>query len=171
MIKTSPKEEVLIARCKKGDQDSLREFSVTYGSALYQFLFSCLGDRPEEIKKILKLIFENIIPDLKLFQGQEPLRPLLFREALTKLSERAGEIQFKALPLTEPRKFRLLFEGLSFLDLPERILVLLRTQQDFTYSEIGWMLGCPSEEARMRVFKAQMRFGDILHTQVLAVEE
>lgn len=169
MIKITPKEEVMIARCCRGDADSLREFSAVYGVSLYQFLHSCLGERHEEIKKTLKKTLENVIPNLKLFQPQEALRPLLFREAIMVLLSRADQSYFKAIT-AERRRFRVLYDGLSFLGLAERVLVLLRSQQNFTYLEIGWMLDCSSEEARGRVFKAQMRFGDILHTQVLALE-
>ncbi len=167
----TPKEEILLARCHRGDGDAIQQLSREDGARIHGFLFSCLGARDSEIQELLKFVFQEAFTHYKPFQEAEPLLTRLLRSAVHRLRS-----DFKHLPPLKPKTFAderlaLLFDALSFLDPEERILVLLRDQQDLSHEEMAAVLQMSLEKIHALLAIAKKHFGEMIHKIVLSMEK
>lgn len=167
----TPKEEILLARCHRGDSDAIQQLAQDYGNRLYGFLFSCLGARDSEIQELLKSVFQDAFTDYQPFQESEPLMLRLLRTAVHRLRPNLKHKMPLKPKVFSDERLALLFDALSFLEPEERILILLRDQQELSHEEIAGVTALATDKVHTHLTVAKKHFGDMIHKIVRSLEK
>lgn len=168
----STSDEALMAAVGADDLDRLVPLFERYHGPLFNFLYRLTNDR-ETSEDLTQTVFERILKYRASYQATQPFRAWVYQMARNvhadhwhrhqKLraaadvdeAERTGHLRGAAF--TQMRTAGHaddLHEALALLPTPQREILVLHRFQGFGYEEIGQLLGCTAENARVKAHRA-----------------
>lgn len=169
-------EKRLVRRAQAGDTDAFATLVATHQQFVYNLAWRTLGNQ-QEAEDITQEAFVRAWRGLPRFRQQAQFRTWLYRivvnlcyNRLPKLRrefEALGEEVMEILPSqrfdnpavhvenNERRTF--LHQHINALPEAQRLLIMLRYQQELSYQEIATIVGCPLGTVKTGIFRARVR--------------
>ena len=160
-MQISAREEFLFWGWKTKDKEAFDQILSLYARSLYAFLCGITGGQESEISSLLVETFSKILRT-----PPDPRRPFLVR-ALHHIANRYGkkgspeashELLLREVDKWQVREQRVVLEALQRLAWEDRMLILLRDQQELLIDEIQAVLGWPEEQIKKELREARIRF-------------
>ncbi len=167
----STSDEALMAAVKADDLDQLVPLFERYHGPLFNYLTRLTNDR-ETSEDLTQTVFERILKYRSSYQLTQPFRAWIYQMARNvhadhwhrkeKLRaadvdevERTGGLRTAAFAQMRVSSHHDdLHEALALLPTPQREILVLNRFQGFGYEEIGKLLGCTAEAARVKAHRA-----------------
>ena len=164
-------DEVLMAAVRADDLDQLVPLFERYHGPLFNYLTRLTNDR-ETSEDLTQTVFERILKYRSSYQPTQPFKAWVYqmarnvhadywqrREKLrvtdVEEEERTGGLRGAAFSQMRVSSHHDdLHEALALLPTPQREILVLNRFQGFGYEEIGKLLGCTAEAARMKAHRA-----------------
>lgn len=154
-MQISAKEEMLFWRWEKREKAALEGILSLYARSLYAFMCCLLGQHGPETRNVLIEGFVAILGQSG--TSEKPFRVRFLRRMVShSLSQARSAIVLSTIPLHGIQET--LLAALGCLDAEDRLLILLRDQQDLLYEEMKEVLQWPEEKIRKRLNEARLRF-------------
>ena len=150
-------EEILLLRCAGGDKTALSELEQKYGQPLYDFLCKISGGSSSRSQSLLLQAFAEGFRLYRPGKAKHSFLALVLRALVKKAAhESAPENQppSKNLDL----KAHWILAALRRLSYRQRVLILLRTQMDFLYEEIAFVLSASTPAVKSQLKDARLLF-------------
>ena len=148
----SAKDEFIFMRLEKGEKAALEDLLALYARSFYAFLCGLSGQDSPAVKKVL---IESLVEILS--RRAESEKPFRLRMLRTMISQQGSRLSgLKLSPEFSIRKP--ILEVLLKLDWEERLLILLRDQQELLYDEMRQVLEWPEERIKKRLCDARLHF-------------
>ena len=164
-------DEVLMAAVRADNLDQLVPLFERYHGPLFNYLTRLTNDR-ETSEDLTQTVFERILKYRASYQPTQPFRAWIYQMARNvhadhwhrqeKLRaadvdevERTGGLRNAAFSqMRTGSQADDLHESLALLPTPQREILVLNRFQGFGYEEIGKLLGCTAEAARVKAHRA-----------------
>jgi RNA polymerase sigma factor (sigma-70 family) len=164
-------DEALMAAVRADDLDQLVPLFERYHSPLFNYLYRLTNDR-ETSEDLTQTVFERLLKYRGSYQPSQPFRAWVYqlarnvhadhwhrREKLRAADvdevERTGGLRSAAFSqLRISTHHDELHEALAQLPTNQREILVLHRFQGFAYDEIGQLLGCTAEAARVKAHRA-----------------
>ena len=164
-------DEALMAAVRADDLDQLVPLFERYHGPLFNYLTRLTNDR-ETSEDLTQTVFERILKYRSSYQSSQPFRAWVYqmarnvhadywqrkekmRAADVDEVERTGGLRGAALiQMRVSSSADDLHEALALLPTPQREILVLHRFQGFGYEEIGQLLGCTAEAARVKAHRA-----------------
>lgn len=181
MVEATPAREhnvrlhLLVLRCQAGDERAFRQLLDEFGARTLRYLRGLVGDDADDVQQDVWLSVYRAIATLA---NPSAFRTWLFsttrRRALDHLRKRRREQELivdaddDATYDAADESALDAFEGgtlddvLAGLPPPQREVLLLRFQDQMSYSEIAVIVGCPVGTVKTRIHHAKRKLHDIL---------
>ncbi|MBF9222708.1 RNA polymerase sigma factor [Hymenobacter ruricola] len=173
MTLTSTSDEELMAAVRADDLDQLVPLFERYHGPLFNYLTRLTNDR-ETGEDLTQTVFERILKYRSSYQPTQPFKAWVYQMARNvhadywqrqqKLRaadadvedvERTGALRGAAFSqMRVSNHHDDLHEALNLLPAPQREILVLNRFQGFGYEEIGQLLGCTAEAARVKAHRA-----------------
>jgi len=170
---TSTSDEELMAAVRADDLDQLVPLFERYHGPLFNYLTRLTNDR-ELSEDLTQTVFERILKYRGSYQPTQPFKAWVYQMARNvhadhwqrqqKLRvadtdvedvERTGALRGGAFSqMRVSNSHDDLHEALNLLPVPQREILVLNRFQGFGYEEIGKLLGCTAEAARVKAHRA-----------------
>jgi RNA polymerase sigma-70 factor (ECF subfamily) len=173
----------LVSRCRKGDSLAFEELVRKHQQTVLNLAYHYLGYQ-NDIEDVAQKIFTKIYFSLPKFDIRRPFFPWLYRIAINQCYDELRRIRrmkirtFSELSTEESdnidklisqqdlapasdesqkEMFALLQKMLNQLPDQQRLAVVLRDLEGFSYSKMAQILKCTEQAARLKVFRARTR--------------
>jgi RNA polymerase sigma-70 factor (ECF subfamily) len=164
-------DEALMAAVRADDLDQLVPLFERYHGPLFNYLTRLTNDR-ETSEDLTQTVFERILKYRSSYQPTQPFKAWVYQMARNvhadywqrkeKLRasdvdevERTGGLRGAAFSQMRVSSHHDdLHEALALLPAPQREILVLNRFQGFGYEEIGKLLGCTAEAARVKAHRA-----------------
>ncbi|HEX8327388.1 MAG TPA: RNA polymerase sigma factor [Hymenobacter sp.] len=171
MTITSTSDEELMAAVKADDLDQLVPLFERYHGPLFNYLTRLTNDR-ETSEDLTQTVFERILKYRNSYQPTQPFKAWVYQMARNvhadywqrKEKMRAADLEeveknggLRSAAFSQMRVSSHhddLHEALALLPTPQREILVLNRFQGFGYEEIGKLLGCTAEAARVKAHRA-----------------
>lgn len=174
-------ENKLVSDTLKGDVDSFSSLVASYQERIFNFLFRLTLCR-EDAEELLQDVFVRVYKYLYTYNSSMKFSSWVYRIALNTFKDHCkrkkrqlstcsfdDEINTAVNSLNHletdfyaREDFREIVKIINSLKEEYRIAVILKYIQDFSYKEIGEMLGITPQNAKMRVNRARKEIGKSL---------
>ena len=167
----SPSDETLMAAVRADNLDQLVPLFERYHGPLFNYLTRLTNNR-ETSEDLTQTVFERILKYRASYQPTQPFRAWIYQMARNvhadhwqrQQKQRADDLdevekngglrtaafsQMRSTGHTDD-----LHEALALLPTPQREILVLNRFQGFNYEEIGKLLGCTAEAARVKAHRA-----------------
>ena len=181
-------ENDLIAKCKKGDLNSLETLISNYSNKVYNILLRILGNE-EDAKDVSQEVFIKVYKKITTFNGQSQFSTWLYRVAVNSardlIKKRKVNMKHEDKNVDETKIARLdsdpsliyeskeksymVLKGINLLNNEQREIIVLRDIQGFSYDEISVILGISIGTVKSRLNRSRLRLRDILMPKVDAL--
>ncbi|MBF9236964.1 RNA polymerase sigma factor [Hymenobacter sp. BT683] len=171
MTTTSTSDEELMAAVKADDLDQLVPLFERYHGPLFNYLTRLTNDR-DTSEDLTQTVFERILKYRSSYQPTQPFKAWVYQMARNvhadywqrKEKLRAADVEevektgglrgaaFSQMRISSHHDD--LHEALALLPTPQREILVLNRFQGFGYEEIGQLLGCTAEAARVKAHRA-----------------
>lgn len=170
----------LIHRAQRGDTDAFADLLALHERFVYNLALRTIGD-PTEAEDVAQEAFVRAWQALPNFRGGSALRTWLYRivvnlcfDRIPRLRRELTDGDFSELPETarlelnpaccaELRERRaLLHREIERLPKSQRLLIVLRYQEELSYEEIASLLGLPPGTVKTGLFRAKERLRQAL---------
>ncbi len=160
-----------MAAVRANDLDQLVPLFERYHGPLFNYLYRLTNDR-ETSEDLTQTVFERLLKYRSSYQATQPFRAWVYqmarnvhadhwhrreklRAADVEEVERAGGLRGAAFAQMHTGGHADdLREALALLPTPQREILVLNRFQGFGYEEIGKLLGCTAEAARVKAHRA-----------------
>ncbi|MCR5889785.1 RNA polymerase sigma factor [Hymenobacter sp. J193] len=171
MTTARPSDEDLMAAVKANDLDQLVPLFERYHGPLFNYLYRLCNDR-ETSEDLAQSVFERVLKYRASYQPGQPFKAWVFQMARNSYAdhwhrqeklrtadvdevERHGGLRGAAFSqMRVSGHYDDLHEALAQLPTNQREILLLNRFQGFGYDEIGQLLGCTAEAARVKAHRA-----------------
>lgn len=174
------KDNILVTSTLRGDMDSFTELVRSYQNNLYNFLLRMTYSK-EDAEEILQDVFFKAYKYLYKYNSRWSFSTWLYRIAVNtfksnckKQKKRYESIPYNEIPTellgtyesnpeisyTTKESYREIIKLFGCLKSDQKIAFLLKYIQDFSYSEIGNILGISEHAAKMKVYRAKHIIGE-----------
>jgi RNA polymerase sigma factor (sigma-70 family) len=170
---TSTSDEELMAAVRADDLDQLVPLFERYHGPLFNYLTRLTNDR-ETSEDLTQTVFERILKYRSSYQPTQPFKAWVYQMARNVHADywqrqqklRAADVDVDEVERTGGLRgaafsqMRVnnchddLHEALDMLPVPQREILVLNRFQGFGYEEIGKLLGCTAEAARVKAHRA-----------------
>jgi len=166
---------LLVLRCQAGDERAFQQLLDDFGTRTLRYLRGLVGDEADDVQQDVWLSVYRAIATLA---NPGAFRTWLFsttrRRALDHLRKRrreeeliadaADDVLYDAADESALDTFDAgaLDDVLAGLPQPQREVLLLRFQDQMSYSEIAVIVGCPVGTVKTRIHHAKRKLHDIL---------
>ncbi len=175
-------EAELISLCKQGNQEALKQVFDLYNRKVYRVAYGVLRHR-EEALDIVQEVFIKLFRSIKNFKGESRLSTYLYRMAVNTAidhvrkagkpiaSSLEGEEGFQPAEEPEKRPDRIFLykelegkvnEALGKLPADQRMALILREVEGFSYEEIADSMKCSIGTVMSRLHYGRKRMQDLL---------
>jgi len=166
-------DEALMAAVRADDLDQLVPLFERYHGPLFNYLTRLTNDR-ETSEDLTQTVFERILKYRSSYQPTQPFKAWVYQMARNvhadhwqrKEKTQAADVDVDEVERTGGLRgaafaqMRVsscaddLHEALALLPTPQREILVLNRFQGFGYEEIGQLLGCTAEAARVKAHRA-----------------
>lgn len=164
-------DEALMAAVRADDLDQLVPLFERYHGPLFNYLTRLANDR-ETGEDLTQTVFERILKYRSSYQPTQPFKAWVYqmarnvhadhwqrqqklRAADVEEVERTGGLRSAAFShMRVSNSNDDLHEALALLPTPQREILVLNRFQGFGYEEIGLLLGCTADAARVKAHRA-----------------
>ena len=180
---SADEDRELVSRCQKGDDLAFEELVRKHQQTVLNLAYHYLGYH-NDIEDVAQKIFTKIYFSLPKFDIRRPFFPWLYRIAINQCYDELRRIRrmkirtFSELSMEESdyidklisqqdvapasdegqkEMFALLQKMLNQLPDQQRLAVVLRDIEGFSYSKMAEILKCTEQAARLKVFRARTR--------------
>ncbi|WP_051719017.1 RNA polymerase sigma factor [Hymenobacter sp. IS2118] len=172
MTTTSTSDEELMAAVRADDLDQLVPLFERYHGPLFNYLTRLTNNR-DTSEDLTQTVFERILKYRSSYQPTQPFKAWVYQMARNvhadywqrqqKLRadddvaevEKTGGLRGAAfVQMRVSSHHDDLHEALALLPTPQREILVLHRFQGFGYEEIGQLLGCTAEAARVKAHRA-----------------
>ncbi|GAA4369347.1 sigma-70 family RNA polymerase sigma factor [Hymenobacter saemangeumensis] len=170
---TTPRtsDEDLMAAVKADNLDQLVPLFERYHAPLFNYLYRLCNDR-ETSEDLTQTVFERVLKYRASYQPSQPFKAWVYqmarnvhadhyhrrekmRAADVDEAEQTGQLRGAAFAQMRVSSHHDdLHEALAQLPTNQREILLLNRFQGFAYDEIGQLLGCTAEAARVKAHRA-----------------
>lgn len=184
-------ERVLIQKCREGDLSSFDQLFNLYGKKIYQLAFRYFGNR-EDANDLTQETFLRIYRNISQYRGDAQLSTWIFRIATNlcydelrrrkRRQEESLDASFEweegyvsrqvADEGVDPQdeverreRMLLLQEKITALPSEQRVALILRDLQGFSYEEIADIQGCSIGTVKSRISRARIGLKNMLSQQ------
>lgn len=171
----------LIGRYLAGDLSAFESLFDRHERQVYSFAFHMTDDRAEA-DDLCQDIWLQVLRSLASFEGRAPFRGWIHGVATNVCRRRSRKKSVTSIPLEEERAVQrtdanpqstaaaaearvLVQAALSRLPEEQREVVILHELQEFSYAEIGRILGCPNGTVKSRLHYAMEALRRLLGAQ------
>ncbi|WP_206599857.1 RNA polymerase sigma factor [Hymenobacter glacialis] len=182
MTTTSTSDEDLMAAVRADDLDQLVPLFERYHGPLFNYLTRLTNDR-ETSEDLTQTVFERILKYRSSYQPTQPFRAWVYqmarnvhadywqRQQKLRAADDVAEVEktggLRGAAFAQMRVNSCaddLHEALALLPTPQREILVLHRFQGFGYEEIGQLLGCTAEAARVKAHRALQALRKIYFT-------
>ena len=160
-----------MAAVRADDLDRLVPLFERYHGPLFNFLYRLTNDR-ETSEDLTQTVFERLLKYRSSYQPAQPFRAWVYQLARNvhadhwhrrqqqraddvDAAERTGHLHGAALAhMRVAGHAHDVHEALALLPTPQREILVLHRLQGFGYEEIGQLLGCTADTARVKAHRA-----------------
>ena len=171
MATTSTSDEDLMAAVRADDLDQLVPLFERYHGPLFNYLTRLTNDR-DTSEDLTQTVFERILKYRSSYHPTQPFKAWVYqmarnvhadhwqrqqklRAADVEEVEQSGGLRGAALSQMRVSSHHDdLHEALALLPTPQREILVLNRFQGFGYEEIGQLIGCTAEAARVKAHRA-----------------
>lgn len=174
-------EAELIARCKKGDPDALKEIFDLYHKKVYRVAYGVLRHKEESLD-VVQEVFIKLFRGIRNFEGKSGFYTYLYRMALNTAIDHArktkkvfwSSLDEESQHLTEgvekrPEQIVLqkelesrVKEAMERLPVEQRMALLFREVEGLSYQEIAETMGCSLGTVMSRLHYGRKKIQDDL---------
>ena len=174
------RDRELAARIVKGDTEAFGTLVSVYRGKLFHLLFKLSGSR-EDAEEMLQDTFVRVFQYICRYNPGQSFSPWIYKIAVNTFKDyyrnRKGYDgrftpldsieQFSAGPVDSPEMgfesreaLREIVRLVQGLEEEQKIALVLKTVQGFSYREIGEIMGIRAETAKMKVSRARQKIGE-----------